>query len=60
MQVIVIGGGVIGVTTAYYLRQAGADVVVIEKQSGAAQETSLANAGTMTASRAGPWASQSQ
>jgi len=57
MQVIVIGGGVIGVTTAYYLRQAGADVVVIEKQSGAAQETSLANAGTMTASRAGPWAS---
>lgn len=57
MRVIVIGGGVIGVTTAYYLRRAGADVVVIEKQSGAAQETSFANAGTMTASRAAPWAS---
>lgn len=57
MKVIVIGGGVVGVASAYYLCRSGAEVVLLEKNDGPALETSFANAGSMTASRAGPWAS---
>lgn len=57
MKVIVIGGGVIGTTTAHYLHRAGAQVVLLEKNKEPALETSFANAGSITASRAGPWAS---
>lgn len=57
MKVTVIGAGVIGVTTAYYLRRLGAEVVLIDKNDGPGLETSYANAGSMTATRAGPWAS---
>jgi D-amino-acid dehydrogenase len=45
MKVLVLGGGVIGVTTAYYLAKAGHEVHVLERQSGVALETSYANAG---------------
>ena len=44
MKVIVLGGGVIGTTTAYYLARAGAQVTVLERQPSVAQETSFANA----------------
>ncbi len=45
MKVVVLGAGVIGVTTAYYLAKAGAEVTVIVRQNGAALEASFANAG---------------
>ena len=56
MHIIVIGGGVIGLTTAHYLRRSGADVTLIERSPLPALGASHANAGSMTASRAGPWA----
>lgn len=56
MKVIVLGGGVVGVSTAYYLRQAGHDVVVVDRQSGAGLETSFANAGLIAITHASPWA----
>jgi len=56
MKVIVLGGGVIGVSTAYYLARAGADVTVIERQSGVALETSFANAGQISPGYSTPWA----
>ena len=57
MKTIVIGGGVVGVTTAYYLAKAGHEVTVIERQPYAACETSFANAGLITAGHAAAWAS---
>jgi len=57
MKVIVVGGGVIGVTTAYYLARAGVQVVLLDEKPDLALGASFANAGSMTASRAGPWAS---
>lgn len=56
MKVIVLGGGVIGVTTAYYLARGGAEVTVIERQSGPALETSFANAGQISPGYSTPWA----
>lgn len=55
MHVIVIGAGIIGVTTAYFLRRDGHDVTVIERRSGVAQETSFANAGVTAPSYVAPW-----
>jgi D-amino-acid dehydrogenase len=45
MKILVLGGGVIGVTTAYYLAEAGHAVTVLDRQKGPALETSFANAG---------------
>jgi D-amino-acid dehydrogenase len=56
MRVAVLGSGVIGVTTAYYLRQAGHEVVVLDRQPGPARETSYANAGEISPGYASPWA----
>jgi D-amino-acid dehydrogenase len=56
MTVVVIGAGVIGVTTAYYLARDGADVTVIDRQPGAGLETSYANGGQISANHAAPWA----
>ncbi len=56
MKVIVLGGGVIGVTTAYYLARGGASVTLIERQSGPALETSFANAGQISPGYSTPWA----
>ncbi len=56
MHVVVIGAGVVGVTSAYYLRQAGFDVTVVERNSGAAQEASYGNAGVIAPAYVGPWA----
>ena len=53
---IILGGGVIGVTTAYYLAKAGHAVTVIERQPGVALETSFANAGEVSPGYAAPWA----
>ena len=56
MKVMVLGGGVIGVTTAFYLAKAGHDVEVIERGSSAAAETSYANAGQISPGYSSPWA----
>lgn len=56
MKVVVLGAGVVGVTTAYYLARAGHEVEVVERQPGAALETSFANAGEISPGYASPWA----
>ena len=56
MKVVVLGAGVIGVTSAYYLARAGHEVVVIDRQPGPALETSFANAGEISPGYASPWA----
>jgi len=56
MKVIVLGGGVIGVTTAYYLARVGAEVTLVDRQPGPAQETSFANAGQVSPGYSTPWA----
>ena len=59
MKVIVLRAGIIGTASAWYLHQAGHDVQVIERQSGAAQETSFANGCQISVSHAEPWANPS-
>lgn len=56
MRVIVLGSGVIGVSTAYYLARAGHEVTVVDRQPGPALETSFANAGQISPGYASPWA----
>jgi D-amino-acid dehydrogenase len=56
MKVMVLGGGVIGVATAYYLARAGHAVTVLDRQPGPALETSFANAGEVSPGYASPWA----
>jgi D-amino-acid dehydrogenase len=56
MKVLVLGAGVIGVTTAYYLNEAGHEVTVLDRQSGPGMETSFANAGEISPGYASPWA----
>ena len=48
MRVIVLGSGVIGVASAYYLAQQGAEVTVLDRQAGPAEETSFGNAGQIS------------
>lgn len=56
MKVIVLGAGIIGVTSAYQLAKAGHEVTVIDRQPGPAVETSFANAGQVSFGYCGPWA----
>ena len=56
MKVLVLGSGVIGVTTAYYLARAGHEVTVVDRQRGPARETSFANAGQVSPGYSAPWA----
>jgi D-amino-acid dehydrogenase len=56
MRVVVLGSGVVGVTTAYYLARAGHEVTVIDREAGPALETSFANAGQISPGYASPWA----
>lgn len=56
MKVIVLGGGVVGASTAYYLAKAGAQVTLLDRQPGPALETSFANAGQVSPGYATPWA----
>lgn len=56
MKVIVMGAGIVGLTTAYALWRKGCEVTVIDRQPGPALETSFANAGGICPSFAGPWA----
>ena len=56
MKVLILGSGVIGVTSAWYLARAGHEVTVIDRQPGPALETSFANAGEVSPGYASPWA----
>ena len=56
MKVLVLGGGVIGVASAYFLAKAGHEVTVVDRQSGPALETSFANAGEVSPGYSAPWA----
>ncbi len=57
MKIIVLGSGVIGVTSAWYLAQAGHEVTVIDRQPASGMETSFANAGQVSPGMSAPWAS---
>lgn len=56
MHVLVLGSGVIGVSSAWYLSRAGFEVTVVDRESGPALETSFANAGQVSPGYAAPWA----
>ncbi len=56
MKVIVLGAGVVGVTSAYQLARAGHEVTVVDRQEGPALETSFANAGEVSFGYCSPWA----
>jgi D-amino-acid dehydrogenase len=56
MKVVVLGAGVVGVTSAWYLAKAGHEVTVIDRQPAPALETSFANAGEISPGYASPWA----
>ncbi|WP_440491470.1 D-amino acid dehydrogenase [Serratia nevei] len=56
MRVVILGSGVVGVASAWYLAKAGHEVTVIDRQPGPALETSAANAGQISPGYAAPWA----
>ncbi len=55
MKIAIIGAGVIGVSSAYYLRESGHEVTVLEKLKAPGLETSFANGGLLTPSMSDPW-----
>ncbi|MBR0565409.1 D-amino acid dehydrogenase [Azoarcus sp. L1K30] len=59
MKIAVLGAGVVGVSSAWYLARAGFDVTVIDRQPGVGLETSFANGGQIAVSHAEPWANPS-
>lgn len=56
MHILILGSGVIGVTSAWYLALSGHQVTVVDRQSSVAQETSFANAGQISPGYSAPWA----
>ena len=56
MRVVILGSGVVGVTSAYYLARAGHEVTVVDREAGPALDTSFANAGQISPGYAAPWA----
>ncbi len=59
MKVIVLGAGIVGTASAWFLQKAGHEVIVLDRQPGPAQETSFANGGQISVSHAEPWANPS-
>ena len=56
MKVVILGAGVIGTASAYYLAKAGHEVTVLERQAASGLETSFANAGEVSPGYSAPWA----
>jgi len=59
MKVLVLGSGVVGVTSAWYLSKAGHEVTVVDRRAACGMETSFANGGQISVSHAEPWANPS-
>jgi D-amino-acid dehydrogenase len=59
MKVLILGSGLLGVSSAYYLSQLGHEVTVVDRQAHPAAETSFANGGQISVSHAEPWANPS-
>ena len=57
MKVVVLGAGIIGTTSAYFLAKQGHEVTVIDRQDSVSMETSHANAGCLSYGFTSPWAS---
>lgn len=55
MRILILGAGVIGVTTAYYLAKAGYEVTILDRNDKPAKETSFANGGQLSYAHAEPW-----
>jgi D-amino-acid dehydrogenase len=58
MKILVLGAGIIGTSTAWHLLERGHDVIVVDRQQAAAQETSFANAAQISVSYCEPWANK--
>ena len=58
MKIIILGAGIIGVSTAWHLLEQGHEVTVVERQPDAAMETSFANAAQISVSYCEPWANR--
>ncbi len=58
MKTVVLGAGIIGVSTAWHLLQAGHEVILVDRQAEAASETSFANAAQISVSYCEPWANK--
>ncbi|MDP1524861.1 MAG: D-amino acid dehydrogenase [Rhodocyclaceae bacterium] len=56
MRIVVLGAGLIGVSSAWFLAEDGHEVIVVDRQPGPARETSFANGGQISTSHAEPWA----
>lgn len=56
MRILVLGSGVVGVTSAWYLAKAGHEVIVVDRQPAPGMETSFANAGQVSPGYSAPWA----
>ncbi len=56
MKVVILGSGVVGVSSAYFLARDGHEVEVVDRQPGAGLETSFANAGQVSPGYSAPWA----
>jgi D-amino-acid dehydrogenase len=56
VRIVVLGAGVVGVTAAWFLREAGHDLLVLDRQAAPGMETSFANGGQISVSHAEPWA----
>ena len=59
MHIMVLGAGVVGITTAWFLQKEGYQVTVVDRQNRAGLETSYANGGQISVSHAEPWANPS-
>jgi D-amino-acid dehydrogenase len=59
VKVIVLGAGIIGVTSAWFLAREGHEVTVVDRQPGPARETSFANGGQVSITHSTPWANPS-
>jgi D-amino-acid dehydrogenase len=55
MRIVVLGAGLIGISTAFFLSESGYEVIVIDRNPGPGLDTSFANGGMLTPSQAGPW-----
>lgn len=59
MKILILGAGITGVSTAYFLAERGYEVAVVDREAASAMQTSFANGGQLSYSHAEPWANPS-